>query len=291
MTIKKLQKSSSSPSTPFKLPPLPITTPQTAHAICRLCKASPSLQKAIILERAVLRLAAKFEIQSHENRGLRAAIVQEKKRRRRGKRLNLLGKEATSEAQFFSPTKVITARAYQESKEAAEAEEKRQKAVRKEEAALKRQQLQAEKQEAVLQRQLRQEARQEAKAAEKVQKAAEREEKRRQKEQDKQQKALAAQKRKKEQELRKNVAVAVKTAAESKSRVRRVSIGPPKPRKTSTKRSKKTVNSITASQGSPPRPIEAAPSTAVDTANVAVAEALIVNRRGRVVALPQRFRE
>jgi hypothetical protein len=83
--------------------------------------------KAAILERAVLRLTAKFEIQSHENRGLRAVIIEEKKRKHRGKRLNLLGEEAASEPQFFSPTKVIAARAYQENKEAAETDKRRQR--------------------------------------------------------------------------------------------------------------------------------------------------------------------
>ena len=291
MTIKRLQKPLSSLSTPSKLPPLPITIPQTVHAIRRLCKASPSLQKVIILERMVLRLAAKFEIQSHENRGLRAAIVEEKKRRHRGKRLNLLGEEAASEPQFFSPTKVIAARAYQESKEAAETEEKRQKALRKEEAILKRQQLQTEKQEAALQRQLRQEANREAKTAEKAQKVAEKEEKRRQKEQDKQQKALATLQRKKEQELRKELAVAAKTAAGLKPRVRRVSIGPPKPCKKPAKPRKKAVNTTIASQESLPHSIGAASSTAIDAIDVAVAEVQITNRRGRVITLPQRFRE
>ena len=99
-----------------------------------------------------------MDIQNHENKSLQEAITQEKKRKQRGKRLNLLGKETTGEPQFFSPIKVIAAETYQESKEAAEQEEKRQKALCKEEAVRKRLELQAEKQDTALQHQLRQEA-------------------------------------------------------------------------------------------------------------------------------------
>ena len=42
--------------------------------------------------------------------------------------------ESIAEPQFFSPEKVLAARAYQESKEAAEQEEIRQKVLYKEEA-------------------------------------------------------------------------------------------------------------------------------------------------------------
>jgi hypothetical protein len=86
------------------------------------------------LKRAVLRLVTKFEIQSHENYGLWAAIIEKKKCRHRGKRLNLIREETASKPQFFSLIKVMAARAYQESKEAEEAEEKRQKAIWKKEA-------------------------------------------------------------------------------------------------------------------------------------------------------------
>ena len=49
-------------------------------------------------------------------KGLTEALKHEKKRRRRGKRLNLLGLEA-SEPQFFSPRGVQAARDWQISKE------------------------------------------------------------------------------------------------------------------------------------------------------------------------------
>jgi hypothetical protein len=124
-----------------------MTTPVTVRGIRRLVKSSPSRQKAALLERAVLRLATKYDIQSFENRGLRIAITQEKKRRQGKRRLNLLGEEEAGVPQFFSPQRVLTAKTYQDNKEELEEEEKRQKAIRKEEATRKREELQAEKQE------------------------------------------------------------------------------------------------------------------------------------------------
>lgn len=291
ISVAELEKPSPKPSTPSKLPSLPIATPMTCRAVRRLCKASPTLQKVAILERAVLRLATRFEIQTHENRGLRAAIMIEKKRRNHRKRLNLLGEETNAAPQFFSPQKVLSARAYQESKEAAEQEEKRQKALRKEEAACQRQKLQAEKQEAAVQRQLRREANKEAKAAEKVQQTQEREAKRRQKEQDKQEKAAVVLQRKKERELQKQLAAATKTTAASKPRPRRASIGPPKPRKKPVNPITKAIHAAAVSQGRSPRSIDTASSTAAGAIDVAAVEAPITNQRGRVVILPQRFRE
>jgi hypothetical protein len=75
----------------------------TTRGVRRLLKSSPTQKKVAILERAVLRLATQMDIQNFENRGLRTASTQEKKRRQRGKRLNLLGEEDTGVPQFFSP--------------------------------------------------------------------------------------------------------------------------------------------------------------------------------------------
>jgi hypothetical protein len=78
-----------------------------------------------ILERAVLQLATQLDIQSFENQGLRIALTQEKKRRQRNKRLNLLEEEDTGVPQFFSPQRVLAAKAFQKSKEKKEEENKR----------------------------------------------------------------------------------------------------------------------------------------------------------------------
>lgn len=289
-TINKIQKPP--PSTPIhsRLAPLPIPTPQTAHAIRRLLKTSPSLQKVAILERIVLRLAAKYEIQSHENKGLRAAVVVEVKRRNRGTRLNLMGEEASGKPQFFSPTKVIKARAFQETKKAAEEEERRQKALRKEEAAYRRQQREAGKQEAAVQRQLQKEARQEAKLIEKAQKEAEKEEKKRRKEAAREQKAQAALQRKKEQEARKQLAVAAKTVKAVKTRPKRAPLSPKMPQSKLGKAKEKTVKPQKGSKRGCRRSIEASSQASFDVVDLAAAQEQNTSRRGRAVTLPQRFR-
>jgi hypothetical protein len=102
-----------------------MATPWTARGVRRLIKSSPTQQRVALLERAVLRLATTFEIQSFENQGLRIAITQEEKRRQRNKRLNLLGEQDKGVAQFFSPQGVLAAKAFQENKEVVEEEEKR----------------------------------------------------------------------------------------------------------------------------------------------------------------------
>jgi hypothetical protein len=96
LIIQEIQKPSPRPFTPSKLCLLPIVTLITCRAVRRLCKASPTLEKVAVLKRAVLRLATKLDIQNHENRGLRAAIIGEKKRRQRGRRLNLMSGEVNS---------------------------------------------------------------------------------------------------------------------------------------------------------------------------------------------------
>lgn len=291
ITLNRLRKASSHLHTPSRLPPLSTATPLTVRGIRRLVKSSSSREKEALLERAVLRLATKFDIQSFENRGLRMAITQEKKRRQRGKRLNLLGEEATAAPQFFSPQRVLLAKAYQEGKEQAEEEGKRQRAIQKEEAAYKRRELQAEKQELAIQRQLRKEANQEAKAAEKAQKALEREEKRRQKEQEKQQKALLTRQRKEEQKLRKQLTIAAKQTAASKTRLKRASATPSKVRKRRSNPISRAIKATVGPQGNGQRSKQTISPSAAGAGDLAAVEAQNRSRRGRVVTLPQRFIE
>ena len=288
-TLKQIQKPSFTSFTPFKLPQLSLATPLTIQSIHRLVKSSPSRQKEALLEWAIFRLATQFEIQSFENQGLQMAITQEKKRRQRGKRLNLLGEEVAGAAQFFSPQRVLAAKAFQEGKEKAEEEERRQKAIHKEEAARKRREIQAEKEERAIQRQLRQEANQQAKAAEKAQKALEKEEKRRQKEQDNQQKALLIRQRKEEQEIRRQLAVAAKEAAASKAQIKWAFTGVSKARKQSLNPISKALKATTGSQSSAQGSNSTLSPSTAGAGDVAAAEPPNRSRRGRVVALPQRF--
>ncbi|OXV05699.1 hypothetical protein Egran_06533 [Elaphomyces granulatus] len=99
------------------------------------------------LIRASEKLTIKNEILKHENAGLRAALVNEKKRRKRGKKLGLFDNENPGEAQFFSPNKVQALRQRAEEAET-QKEQEREAAVRRQaERALEREQKAREVQE------------------------------------------------------------------------------------------------------------------------------------------------
>jgi hypothetical protein len=219
------------------------------------------------------------------------ALTQEKKRRQRGKRLNLLGEEEAGVAQFFSPQRILTAKAYQEGKEEAIEEEKRQKALRKEEATAKREELHAQKEERRIQRQLYQEANSEQKAAKKAQKALDREERRLQKEQKDQEKALSTIQRQKERERLKQLTVATQIVGMQKTPKRRASKGPSVTFKKPINPLSRAIRATKGSLATPPRLNIADSSSIAGASDLTAVEARNTNRRGRIVALPQRFRE
>src|SRR5450432_3109785 len=67
--------------------------------------------KAALLVRAGEKLASENKILRIENEGLRDAIFEEKRKRKRGKALNFYEEgEQTGETLFFSPAKVTRAR-------------------------------------------------------------------------------------------------------------------------------------------------------------------------------------
>jgi hypothetical protein len=114
------------------------------------------------------KLAAMLEVQYHITRGLHKALSLEKKRRQRGKRLNLLGEEAGGPI-FFSPSKVQRAKALQQAKDVEAQQKKDMQAEKKAQQAAKKQQKELEKAErAVLRENRRKEAQEK-----KVQQAAE----------------------------------------------------------------------------------------------------------------------
>ena len=60
-----------------------------------------------VLIRAAEKLAAQNEILLHQNKALSKTLVEEKRRRKRGKAIGLLDKDRQpGEAQFFSPARV-----------------------------------------------------------------------------------------------------------------------------------------------------------------------------------------
>jgi hypothetical protein len=186
---------------------------------------------------------------------------------------------------------VLAAKAFQENKEVVEEEEKRQRALQKEEATSKRQEMVAEKQERAIQRQLLQIAKREEKEAEKAQKALEKEEKRRQKEQDKQAKTALSLRRKKEQEIHKQLAVAAQLATLSDAQTQRLSAGPSTTCKTRRISTKKVVKPPKRSQRRVRRLFGPSPSSPSNAADAVATGAEKRSQHGRMVALPQRFRE
>ncbi len=90
------------------------------------------------------KLATENSILRHENKCLREAFIDEKRRRKRGKAMGLIDKEKPGEAQFFSPSKVEAARKRMTDLEIAKEQEKAQaadlklqKAIQREEKARK----------------------------------------------------------------------------------------------------------------------------------------------------------
>ena len=137
-------------------PPLPeqhsdnIKTPLFTKAIRHFRIAfedSPTKRRVNKVFKATKTIATKISILEHENRGLRKSIILEKKKRKKGKRLNLCG-EISKGVEVYSPVTVGRARAYHETKEAAEALElqaKEERKIKRAANALKNKQLKEEK--------------------------------------------------------------------------------------------------------------------------------------------------
>jgi hypothetical protein len=110
-------------------------------------KKDPTTQKVEVLFHVTESLAAKVSVLEHVNKGLRNAIELQKKKGRKGKRLNLCGEESKG-VEAYSPNKVVAAREYHKKKETEEAEEAKAKEARKIQRAakaLKNKQLKEEK--------------------------------------------------------------------------------------------------------------------------------------------------
>ena len=124
-----------------------IQTPMTCRAVRRthreLRKKPTKLLMSKIL-RANEKLSALHSIDQHVIKGLQMALKNEKKRRIRGKRLNLVGAEESG-PQFFSPGKVQAAKEYQEAKKQEEEQRKQEIANQKVLAAAKRAEKQKKK--------------------------------------------------------------------------------------------------------------------------------------------------
>jgi Skp family chaperone for outer membrane proteins len=151
-----------------------LKTPTTTKAVRKFQKAywdDPSKAKLKKLFRANETLAARTSIAEHRARNLQEALQIEKKKRQRGKRLNLCGKE-TSGAQWYGVPEVQEARAYTAAQTAKEEQEKLDKENKKIEAEIKRQAKEADKKAKALQRDIARQATQAKKAEAAAAKAA-----------------------------------------------------------------------------------------------------------------------
>lgn len=117
-----------------------VKTPMTTKGVRRLqqeWQRNPTPGKLSLLFRSQEALAAQHELDLHVKRGLFETIKEEKRRRQRGKRLNLVGEEGMG-AQLFSAEVVCKAKDFASEKETREALEKDEKVKRKEELKAKK---------------------------------------------------------------------------------------------------------------------------------------------------------
>ena len=123
--------------------PRQIKTPTTTRSISRtfqqLQKEGHVNKRAEILLRTGEKLATELEIVQHENQGLRRAVFHEKKKRKRGKAMNLYDPEDNeAQALFFSPAKVARVRQRVADEEQAESQRKQIASDKKSQAAIVR---------------------------------------------------------------------------------------------------------------------------------------------------------
>jgi hypothetical protein len=138
---------------------------------------------------------------------------------------------------------------------------------------------------------LHQEANSERKIAKKTQKAQERKKKRLEKERKDREKALLTIKRKKEREMLKQLTVATKKTRTLKAQSKRASIGPLNAYKRPVNPISKAIKATKELYTTLSRLIAAGSCPITSVKDLTTVKALNTNRRGRRVALPQRFRE
>ena len=236
-------------------------------------------------------LATKLELIQHENKQIKNALFNEKKKHNRSKHLNLIGEEATGVPQFFSPTRVLIAQAFQESKETAAQEEIRQKALKKIEKERVRIQKLAEQQDAKLQKEIQRQFNKEQKAAEQAKKKAEQAKRKAEREHIQRAKQFAAYEKKLEQIKRKEATTAAAPADSPKTSSKRApAASGKKARKAPIPGKKVSVRARKSTQMARLRkqPDPAPPVASID---VAATGSSTRSRSGRPVTKPARFED
>jgi hypothetical protein len=108
---------------------------------------SPTARKLNRIFKSATVLAAQVSILQKENKGLVESLALEKDKRKKGRKLNLCGKESSG-VEIYFPSKVVDAREYMAEKDAKEQAELKAKEARKVQRAanaLVRKQKEAEK--------------------------------------------------------------------------------------------------------------------------------------------------
>ena len=118
-------------------------TPESVRGVRRAVKALKAKDLGIsagldLIIRATEKLVIEKELLEHENKRLREALVGEKKRRKRGKAMDLFSKDEAGQAMFFSPSKVAAARTRQKESEAQKEQDKLDKEAEKERRAIEK---------------------------------------------------------------------------------------------------------------------------------------------------------
>ena len=113
------QLKTKTPSPPVSDNELKRKTPNSVRGVRRAIKAArvedPELAESLdLIVRATEKLAIQKEILEHENQGLQAALIGEKKRRKRGKAMELFAKDEPGQAMFFSPGKIAAVKERQQ---------------------------------------------------------------------------------------------------------------------------------------------------------------------------------
>lgn len=154
----------------------PKKTPGSVRAVRRTIKNIRKLKGDLdtemeLLAKAAEKLAISKEILEHENAGLRDSLKNEKKRRKRGKKMGLFPKDEPGQAMFFSPAKIAAVREHQDGLEAQKEQEKLNKELLRKEKAAERKR---KAQEALERRQQRQKEAADRKAVKEAEKEARR---------------------------------------------------------------------------------------------------------------------
>jgi DDE superfamily endonuclease len=160
----------------------PVSTRAIRRTFKQLQKKGQIGERAKILLYASEKLATELEIVRYENQGLRKAIFYEKKKRKRGKAMNLYDPEENEgQALFFSPAKIARVRQRVADETQAEHQRKQAASDKKLQTAIARDEKAREAEEKKIARNLMRQATREQLALEKVERQAARQAQRAQK--------------------------------------------------------------------------------------------------------------